>query len=118
MDGLKRLSGAKEVSQDDFSAGVGTYLVKFDAPPAVKMADVTSNVGKYKLEKVAIKVTGKAVEKNKVWVLGTYALTGDGAAKAAELKGKLLIVTGTLSEDAKGKQSIEVASVEEVAKKK
>ena len=40
MSGLKHLSGAKEVSQDDFSAGVGTYIVTFDAPPAATVADV------------------------------------------------------------------------------
>ena len=38
MDGLKRLSGAKEVSQDDFSAGVGTYIVTFDSLPAATVA--------------------------------------------------------------------------------
>ncbi len=118
MGSLKRLSGAKDVSQDDFSAGVGTYIVKFDAPPAVKMADIQKEVGKYKLDKVQMKLTGKAVEKKSVWSIGLITLTGDNAAKIAECKSKVVIVTGVLTEDAKGKQSLEVATVEEVTKKK
>jgi hypothetical protein len=118
MESLKRLSGAKEVSQDDFSNGVGTYAIKFDAPPAVKMADISKEIGKYKLEKVTQKLTGKAVEKNKAWMLGATTLTGDMTSKLAELKGKVVIVVGTLTEDAKGKQCLELSSVEEVAKKK
>ncbi len=123
MDGLKRLSGAKEVKQDDFASGVGTYLVTFDAAPAVKMADIKTNVGKYKLEKIKMKVTGKAAEKNKVWSVGTLALAkakegDDLLPKVAELKGKVLILVGFLAEDDKGKQSLELTSVEEVAKKK
>jgi hypothetical protein len=65
-----------------------------------------------------MKLTGKAVEKNKVWMLGNVALTGDQTSKVAELKGKVLIVVGTLSEDEKGKQSLELTSVEELQKKK
>jgi hypothetical protein len=92
--------------------------VKFDAPPAVTKAAITKEVGKYKVDKIGMKLTGKAVEKNKVWTLGNVALTGDMTSKVAELKGKVLIVVGTLSEDEKGKQSLELTSVEELPKKK
>lgn len=97
---------------------MATFLVKFDAPPAVTSAQIKKEVGKYKVDKIGMKLTGKAVEKNKVWMIGAVALTGDQTSKVAELKGKVLIVTGTLSEDEKGKQSLELASVEELTKKK
>jgi hypothetical protein len=92
--------------------------VKYDAPPVVTKAAVQKEVGKYKVDKVALKVTGKPVEKNKVWTIGNFALTGEEAPKLAELKGKLVIVVGTLVEDDKGKQSLEVTKFEEVTKKK
>ena len=61
MDGLKRLSGAKEVSQDDFQAGVATYIVTFDATPKATVADVKKEVpAKYKIEEVRLKITTKA----------------------------------------------------------
>lgn len=91
--------------------------MKFEAAPAVTMASIKKEVGKYKLDKVGMKLTGKAVEKNKVWMIGTVALTGDMTAQVAELKGKVLIVTGALTEDDKGKQSLALASVEELKKK-
>ena len=62
MNGLKRLSGAKDVSQDDFSAGVATFIVTFDAQPKVKLADVQKEVGKYKLDQVKMKFTTDAPE--------------------------------------------------------
>ena len=105
------------MTQEDFTAGVATFQVKFDAPPAVKMADIKKEVGKYKLDKVGMKLTGKAVEKSKVWMIGNVALTGDMTAQVAELKGKVIIVTGAMSEDDKGKQSLALASVEEMPKK-
>lgn len=122
MDGLKRLSGAKEVKQDDFASGVGTYIVTFDTPPVLKMADIKTNVGKYKLEKLKMKVTGKAVEKNKVWTVGALSLAKakegeDLLPKVAELKGKVLILVGFFVEDDKGKQCLELTSVEELPKK-
>jgi hypothetical protein len=81
------------------------------------MAAIQKEVGKYKLDKVGMKLTGKAVEKNKVWMIGAVAHTGAMTSKVAELKGKVIIVTGTLTED-KGKQSIALDSVEELTKKK
>jgi len=96
---------------------VATYKVKFDAMPAVKTSDVKSAVGKYKLEKIQLKVTGKAVEKNKKWVAGNYLLTGDETAKLTELKGKLLVLVGNLTEGEKGIPTLELTSVEEVTKK-
>ena len=97
---------------------MATFLVKFDAPPAVTMAAIKKEVGKYKVDKIAMKLTGKAVEKNKVWTMGNIALTGDMTSKVAELKAKTLIVVGTLSEDEKGKQSLALTNVEELPKKK
>lgn len=105
------------MTQEDFNAGVATFLVKFDAPPAVTTAAIKKEVGKYKLDKVAMKLTGKATEKAKVWHLGNVALTGDMTAQVAELKGKTIIVVGTLTEDDKGKQSLALTSVEELKKK-
>lgn len=81
--------------------------------PAVTIAAIKKEVGKYKTDKIAIKLTGKATEKDKVWYLGTVALKGEQTAKVAELKGKVIIVVGVLSEDEKMKQQCEVTSVEE-----
>jgi hypothetical protein len=102
MDGLKRLSGAKEVSQDDFSAGVGTYIVTFDGIPTVTLADVKKEAaGKYKLEEVKLKITTKAPEGNKV---GDITLTGDECLKELkELKGKKVVLSGVLSDEGKGR---------------
>lgn len=105
------------MTQEDFSGGVATFLVKYDAPPVVTKAAIQKEVGKYKLDKVGMKLTGKAVQKKDVWTMGSVALSGEAAAKLAELKGKVVIVSGTLNEDEKGKQTIELSSVDELPKK-
>ena len=92
--------------------------MKFDAAPAVTKAAIVKEVGKYKVDKIGMKLTGKAVEKNKIWSIGNVSLTGDMTSKVAELKGKSIIVVGALSEDEKGNQSLALTSVEEVTKKK
>lgn len=95
---------------------MATFKVKYDAMPAVKLSDVKSAVGKYKLDKTQLKITGKAVEKSKKWVSGNYLLTGD-TAKLAELKGKVLILVGNLTEGEKGIPTLELTSVEQLTKK-
>ena len=101
MDGLKRLSGAKEVSQDDFAAGVGTYIVTFDAPPAAKVADVRAAIGKYKIEEVRMKMTTAAPEGDKV---GDLTLAGeDGLKQLKELQGKKVVLSGVLTDTDKGR---------------
>ncbi|HEX7899462.1 MAG TPA: hypothetical protein VF950_16970 [Planctomycetota bacterium] len=105
------------MTQEDFNAGVATFQVKFDAPPAVKMADIKKEVGKYKLDKVGLKLTGKAAQKGEAWSMGNVALTGEMTSKLAELKGKTLIVVGAMTEDDKGKQSLALTGVEEMKKK-
>ena len=114
MNGLKRLSGAKDVSQDDFSAGVATFIVTFDAPPKVKMADVKKQVGKYKLEQVKMKFTTDAPEGAKV---GDLTLANpkdeDLLKEAAALKGKKVVLSGVLTEDDKGAQTLTLSKVAE-----
>src|SRR6185295_17743528 len=101
MDGLKRLSGAKEVAQDDFSAGVGTYIVSFDALPAAKVADVKAAIGKYKVEEVRLKFTTKAPEGDKV---GDLTLAGaDQLKELKELQGKKVLLSGVLTDGDKGR---------------
>ena len=115
MDGLKRLSGAKEVSQDDFSAGVATYIVKFDAPPAAKVADVKAAAGKYKIEEVRLKLTVKAPEGAK---LGDIALTGEECLKELkELKGKKVVLSGVLTDTDKGGRSLALSKVTDASAK-
>jgi hypothetical protein len=113
MDGLKRLSGAKEVSQDDFSAGVGTYIVTFEAPPKVKIADIKKEIGKYKIEEIRLKITTKA-EGNKAGDL-TLANPKDGdlLKEVEALKGKMLVLSGVLSEDDKGNRTLTLSKVAE-----
>jgi len=111
MDGLKRLSGAKEVSQDDFVSGVGTYIVSFDAVPRVKVSDIKKELGKYKIEEVREKITvvagGHAV--------GDVALAnpsdGDLLKDLESHKGKKVVLSGVLTEDAKGKQTLTLSKV-------
>ena len=101
MDGLKRLSGAKEVSQDDFAAGVATYIVKFDAAPKTTVADVRKELGKYKLDEVRMKFTTPAPEGDKV---GDLTLAGDDGLKELKaLQGKKVVLSGVLTDDAKGR---------------
>jgi len=102
MDGLKRLSGAKEVSQDDFSAGVGTYIVRLAGLPTVTLADVKKEAaGKYTLEEVRLKITTKAPEGTKV---GDITLSGDDCLKELkELKGKKVVLSGVLTDEGKGR---------------
>lgn len=114
MDGLKRLSGAKEVSQDDFSAGVGTYIVAFEAPPKVKVADVRKELGKYKLEEVRMKITTKAPEGGK---LGDLTLANpkdeDLLKEVASHKGKKVLLSGVLTDDDKGNRTLTLSKVTE-----
>ena len=111
MNGLKRLSGAKDVSQDDFQAGVATFIVTFDAQPKVKMADIKKEVGKYKLDQVKLKFTTMAPEGDKV---GDLTLKGEDVLKeVAGLKGKKVVLSGVLTEDDKGAQTLALSKVAE-----
>ena len=101
MNGLKRLSGAKDVAQDDFSAGVGTYIVTFDAVPKATVADVKKEMGKYKLEEVRLKITTTAPEGNKV---GDITLAGEeGLKELKELQGKKVVLSGVLTDEGSGR---------------
>jgi hypothetical protein len=112
MSGLKRLSGAKEVSQDDFSAGVGTYIVTFDAPPKATVAEVKKEIGKYKLEEVRMKFTTKAPEGVK---LGDLTLAGEECLKELkELKGKKVVLSGVLTDQEKEGRLLTLSKVTEV----
>ena|SRR5579863_2705653 len=113
MDGLKRLSGAKEVSQDDFSAGVGTYIVTFDAPPKVKIAEVKKELGKYKVEEVRLKITTKA-EGNKAGDLTLANPKDEDLLKDVKaMGGKKVVLSGVLSEDDKGNRTLTLSRVAE-----
>lgn len=102
MNGLKRLSGAKEVSQDDFSGGVGTYIVTFEAPPKASVADVKKEMGKYKLEEVRMKMTVMAPEGTKI---GDVTLAGDEGLKELQgLQGKKVVLSGVLTDEGNGRK--------------
>jgi hypothetical protein len=116
MDGLKRLSGAKEVSQDDFSAGVGTYIVSFEAPPKIKIADIKKEIGKYKIEEIRLKITTKAEGTKAGDLTLANPKDGDLLKEVAALKGKLLVLSGVLSEDDKGNRTLTLSKVAEAAK--
>jgi hypothetical protein len=114
MDGLKRLSGATKVAQDDFEKGVGTYIVSFDAMPKIKVADVKKELGKYKVDMVGLKITTVAAGNT----VGDMALAGDLVKEVESLKGKKVVLTGTLTEDDKGKQTLTLSKVEEAKEAK
>ena len=111
MSGLKRLSGAKEASQDDYVKGVGTYIVTFAAPPKVKLADVKKELPKYKIEGLSLKITA-VVEGNKV---GDLTLANpkdeDLLKEVAALQGKKVVLSGALTEDDKGAQTLTLSKV-------
>ena len=117
MDGLKRLSGANGAAQDDFNKGTGTYIVSFAAAPKVKLADVKKEVGKYKLESTSMKITVVAGGHT----VGDIALANpkdEDLLKALDgLKGKKVVLSGLLSEDEKGKQTLTLAKVSEASAK-
>ena len=111
---LKRLSGAERVVQDDFNKGIGVFRVIFKAPPTVKIADVKKELGKYKLDKVEFKITGRIKKVRNKFAIGNWLLEGppgeskdNPMAKIAELQKsrKICIIWGLVKEDEKGKQS-------------
>lgn len=113
-NGLKRLSGAKNVTQDDFQRGVGTFVVTFDAVPAVTPGDVQKALGKFKLEGVGLRITSVIEDAAHV---GGIALAnpkeGDLLKDVAALKGKKALLTGTLTADDKGQRTLTLSGVVE-----
>lgn len=114
---------------DEFASGRGVFLVKYDAAPVLKMADVKAQTGNFAIESVGLKLTGKVtVKKETQYYIGAVELVkGADAAgeeafkKLAELvtaKKTMLVVSGILKEDDKTKaQSLAVVTVGEVDKK-
>jgi len=121
INGLKRLSGAKDVSQDDFAKGVGTFLVKFEEFPKTRQAEIRKEIGGYKLDSVSAKLTTKVVSKDAAWFAGDIALANpkdadllkDVAAKAEET----WVLSGALTEDEKGNRLLTLSKAA-VAEKK
>lgn len=107
---------------------MGTYVVSFDTPPMVRLADIKKEVGRYKLEKVEVKITNRVVEKNKKYYTGPILLANstesnaeDHLAKVAEfLKAKksILVLVGILTEDDRGAQTLTLSKVSVPEKKK
>ena len=112
INGLKRLEGAKDVAQDDFQKGVGTYIVKFDAVPAVKPEDVKKALPKYKIDSTGLKITAAIDDPSKV---GDIRLANpadeDLLKEVAALKGKKAVLSGTLTADDKGQRTLTLSKV-------
>ncbi|HXX94747.1 MAG TPA: hypothetical protein VEN81_14030 [Planctomycetota bacterium] len=113
MDGLKHLSGAKETSQDDFNKGTGVYIVTFGSPPKVTLADIRKNLGKYKLEGVKAKITVVASGATAGDLILANPKDEDLLKTLEELKGKKVVLSGALTEDDKGKQTLTLSKVTE-----
>ncbi len=121
--GLKRLAGAKEVTLDEFASGKGVFLVKYAAPPALKLSDVKGATGNFTIESVGLKLTGKVTQKKEQYYLGAVELVKGSAedawAKLDELfkaKKTTLVVSGILSEDEKKMQKLALLTVAELTK--
>ena len=116
MTGLKRLSGAKDVVQDDFQAGVGTFVVSFAENPKVKVADIKKELGKFQVVDVKARITAAVTEKDGSSWAGGYRLANpkdeDLIAKA---KGKPMVLSGMVTEDDKG-STLTLSKVEEPKK--
>lgn len=117
---MKRLSGAKGASQDDFVKPIGVFLVNFDELPKTKMADIKKVLGNYKLDKVEAKLTSKAVEKDKKWYVGDIALEtskeGDLLKEVAAKAEQMWVLSGVLTEDDKGNRTLTLAKAEPAKK--
>ena len=112
VNGLKRLSGAKEAVQDDFQRGVGTYIVKFDAVPAVKPEDVKKALPKYKIESTGLKLTVPIDDPTQVSGIRLANPPDEDLLKeVAALKGKKAVLSGTLTADDKGQRTLTLSKV-------
>ncbi len=109
------------MAEDSFQKGVGTYVVSFGDLPRVKMADIRKQVGRYKLEKVALKVTTRVTEKAGKYYAGDAALANpkeeDLLKEVAAKKSGALVLSGTLTEDDKGMQTLTLSKVAPAAGK-
>lgn len=122
INSLKRLDGAKRVQQDDFNKGVATFIVTFDQPFAGTTADVKKVVGKYKVDKVEVKITARVSLKKDNWYAGKYQLVGsdDMLAKLAEYKKArktLLVLYGLLKDEDPKAQKLELTKIAEISRK-
>jgi hypothetical protein len=115
------------VSLDEFASGRGVFLVKYEGMPALKMADVKAQAGNFAIESVSLKLTGKVTQKKEQYYLGATELVKGADAAGEEAFKKLgefvtakktmLVVSGVLKEDDKGKQSLALLTVGELDKK-
>lgn len=103
--------------QDDFQKGTGIYIVRFAAVPAVKLADIQKAAGGYKVTAVGAKLVSKVAEKDGKWWAGAIALANpkeDDCLKVVrEMREKTLALSGVLSEDEKGNQTLTLSKVAE-----
>ncbi len=129
MASLKRLAGATTVSQEDFANGVGTYKVKFAAPPALTMDAIKKETGSYSINGLELKLTTKVTAKKEKDVENYYAgaiqlvkgASEDPYKKLVEFvtaKKTMLVIAGVLKEDDKKKQIIEITACGEPDKAK
>ena len=88
--------------------------MSYKETPKVKLADVKAAVSGYKLEKVALKITSKVDDKG---MAGDLMLANskekdaeDLLAKAKAIKGDA-VLSGVLTEDEKGKQTLTLTKV-------
>jgi hypothetical protein len=118
MKALARLSGADgKAEQDDFQKGTGVYIQKFKGNPSVKIAQIQKEVGSYKVTKVQATITSKVAEKDGKWMAGAFALANpkdDDCLKVVKEKhDKTLLLSGVVTEDDKGNQTITLSKVAE-----
>jgi hypothetical protein len=100
------------------------FLVKYEAAPAIKLADVKAQTGNFAIESVSLKLTGKVTQKKEQYYLGATELVKGTDEEAFKKLGEfitakktVLVVSGILSEDPKGKQSLALQTVAELDKK-
>lgn len=101
--------------QDDFEKGTGVYIQKFEGNPRVKLADIQKRVGDYKVVKVQARITALAAEQDGKWRAGTFTLANpkeeDWLKVVSEMKGKTLVLSGAISEDDKGNQTLTLSGL-------
>lgn len=101
---------------------MGDYIVRFKETPKLKIADLKKQVPRWKIERISLKITTKVTEKEGKYYAGDILLANSKEKDAddclAMVKGKkdALLLSGVLSEDDKGSQTLTLLRVQEPKK--
>lgn len=112
------------MAQNEVSASTGVFTVTFGGEAKAKPADVQKTIGTYKLEKLQATLIRKVEDKSGVYLAGDVMLANprkkagdkgedhlDRVAGFLRAKKEMLKLTGVLTDDGKGKATLELSGV-------